>query len=97
DDRGSDVREAERVERARRSDAVHLLGVHDLLHHTRAAPAPFLRPRDRRVPRVRERAVPAAETREALAVELEGAPEAVAPEVVGQVRVEPLPKLFAER
>ena len=35
-DRGSDVREADRVQRARRVGALHLLGEHDLFDHARS-------------------------------------------------------------
>ena len=98
DDRGRDVREAERVERARRVRAVHLLRVHDLFHHARAAPAPFLGPRDRGEARVGQRAVPGAQAVEPLAADLHRtAAEAVADEVGGQVRVEPGAELLAER
>ncbi|GIU87553.1 MAG: hypothetical protein KatS3mg009_2068 [Acidimicrobiia bacterium] len=58
DDRRGDVGQADRVERAGRARPVHLLGVHDLLHHAGAAPAPLLGPGDRGVAGVGERAVP---------------------------------------
>ena len=82
DDRGRDVREAERVECARRVRAVHLLGEDDLLHDAGAAAAPLLGPGDRREARVGERAVPRAQVLEPLAADLHrAAAEAVADEL----------------
>ena len=98
DDRGRDVREAERVERARRAGAVHLLGVHDLFHDARAAAAPLLGPRDRGVARVGERAVPRAQARRARSPSISSDPPSPSPaRSVGEVGVEPGAELLAER
>ncbi len=98
DDRGRDVREPERVERSRRVGAVHLFGVHDLFHHSRAAAAPLVGPGDGGEARVGHRAVPAAQPFEPFAGELHrAAAETVAGELGREVRVEPGPELLAER
>src|SRR5205823_367420 len=96
DDRGCDVREAQRIERSRRARAVHLLREHDLLHEPRAPAAPLLRPRDRGVARVGERTVPRAQPFDGLATEVHR-PTRTGARVVGEVRVEPGSELRAER
>ena len=86
DDRGRDVRQAERVQRARRLGAVHLLGEDDLLHDPGAAAAPLLGPGDRGVARVGERAVPRAQRARARSASISIEPPRPSPrELVGQV------------
>ena len=98
DDRRRDVRQAERVERARRVGAVHLLRVDDLLHDARAAAAPLFGPGDRREPGVGKSAVPGAQTFEPLVVDLHrAAGESVADQAVRQVGFEPGAELLAKR
>ena len=97
DDRGCDVREPERIQRARCAGAVHLFREHDLFHDAGAAPTPLLGPGDRRVPRVGERAIPRAQAFEMIVVELERTTEAIAAEILREVGVEPVPELVAKR
>ena len=76
--------------------SVHLLGVHDLLHHACAASAPFFGPRDRGVARVGEGAVPVAKLLELFVVDLHRAAETRS-EVGREIGLEPVAKLLAER
>ena len=96
DDRRCDVREADRIERARRTGAVHLFGEDNLVDDAGAAAAVLGRPRDRRVAGVGEQAVPGAQQLERVGV-LRQPLVRDADEVGGEVGVEPGPHLGAER
>ena len=95
-DRRRDVRQADDVHGPRRSGAVHLLGIDDLLHERCAPPAVLRRPGDGCVAGAGERAVPFLQSLDPFRVVPDGMPRQLA-EIVGEVPVQPGPELLPER